>query len=170
MLMQKLRFQSFGRITKNIVSNQFRYFSHGTASSSSSTTTTTETPEGNIGKDGDDDRMLDFSSLDLRYKLDDTKILPRQYKNWAPLPEKLPESLPFAVCRSKNGCYPVYTDIYGGDKKCTIIRKISGDVLVLKEELEKVTWGKEVLVRAGHLRINGQWKWRIVNYLHKLGF
>ena len=164
--MQKFKFQSFNKIPLKIFQNQLRYFSDVIPSSSSTTQENTINNSNTIV----DDKMLDFTSLDLIYQLDHTKELPKKFKNWAPLPDKLPENLPFAVNRTKNGAYPVYIDIYGGDKKCTLIRKISGDVLSLKDELEKVTWGKEVMVRAGHLRVNGDWKWRLVHYLHKMGF
>ena len=173
MLMQKLKFQSIKKLSPKIFQNQLRYFSDVISSSSSSTTTVpplTQENTANINKTLEDDKMFDFTSLDLTYQLDNTKELPKQFKNWAPLPDELPDNLPFAVSRTKNGSYPVYIDIYGGDKKCTLIRKISGDVLALKDELEKVTWGQKVIVKAGHLRINGQWKWRIVHYLHKMGF
>ena len=66
---------------------------------------------------------------------------------------------------------PVYLDYLGaGTKVVTILRKISGDIEILKEELDKVVEDAEVTVRPGKLVVRGNYNKRIKKWLLGLGF
>lgn len=76
----------------------------------------------------------------------------------------------FRIERSRMGNFPIYTDIRnGGSKIVTILRKYSGDVLALAEELQAVT-GKEVTAYHGRLEVRGRHAPVIAEWLGKLGF
>ena len=66
---------------------------------------------------------------------------------------------------------PVYTEFKGaGTKVETILRRISGDVKVLKEDLDEVVENAEVTVRPGKLVVRGNYTLRIKKWLLGLGF
>ena len=57
---------------------------------------------------------------------------------------------------------PVYSDYKGaGTKVETILRRISGDVETLREELVKVVEKAQVTVRPGKLVVRGNYNLRI---------
>lgn len=113
---------------------------------------------------------VDFSSLGLTYEIKQIPELVVKYHAWAPKPE-VPPNLPFAIDRTETGlALPVYTDFVGGYTKVnTILRKIRGDVHILKEEVEKVV-GKPVEVRPGKIVIEGNYNRRLKLWLLGLGF
>ncbi len=66
---------------------------------------------------------------------------------------------------------PVYTDYkHGRTKVITILRKCSGDISILKDEMEKVCDNREVIVRAGSLHVDGNYHRRLKIWLAGLGF
>lgn len=74
------------------------------------------------------------------------------------------------VERSSAGQVPVYTDIKGGGTKViTILRKCSGDINALREDMEKVVMG-EVEVRPGKLIARGNHSALLKRWLMGLGF
>jgi len=89
---------------------------------------------------------------------------------WTPPPKQLP-SLPFVVERTLVGSsLPVYTDFKGGNTKViTMLRKCSGDIDLLKSEMEKVT-GQVVTIRPGKLVVDGNYNSRLKIWLAGLGF
>ena len=89
---------------------------------------------------------------------------------WTPPPKTLP-TLPFVVERTLIGSsLPVYTDFKGGNTKViTMLRKCSGDIDLLKSEMEKVT-GQTVTIRPGKLTVNGNYHARLKIWLTGLGF
>ncbi|XP_058876672.1 large ribosomal subunit protein mL49-like [Acipenser ruthenus] len=54
---------------------------------------------------------------------------------WTP-PSAEPPPLPYTVRRSRMHNIPVYTDITHGNRKMTVIRKISGDIWALEQEVK----------------------------------
>ncbi len=65
----------------------------------------------------------------------------------------------------------MYTEWLGSRTKITtIVRRISGDVKVLKEEMEKVCDNKEVIARPGKLVVEGNYHLRLKKWLSGLGF
>jgi large subunit ribosomal protein L49 len=112
----------------------------------------------------------DFNALNLAYPLtkDPTFQIPRI--GWSPKPDQTP-NLPFLVERTEVGkSLPVYTEYKGGRTKVvTILRKIKGDVNILKAEVEKVV-GREVVVKPGKLVVDGNHHMRLKSYLTGLGF
>ena len=113
---------------------------------------------------------IDFSTLGLKYEVKEIPELVVKYHAWAPKPE-VPPSLPFMIDRTDVGmALPVYTDIVGGKTKVnTILRKIRGDVEILRDEVEKVV-GKPVQVRPGKIVIEGNYNRRLKLWLMGLGF
>eukprot|EP01032_Pedospumella_encystans_P003583 gene3583-4237_t len=113
---------------------------------------------------------IDFSTLGLTYEIKKIPELVVQYHAWAPKPAN-PPNLPFMIDRTDTGmALPVYTDFVGGYTKVnTILRKIRGDVHILKEEVEKVV-GKPVEVRPGKIVIEGNYNRRLKLWLLGLGF
>jgi hypothetical protein len=113
---------------------------------------------------------IDFSNLGLTYELKETPKFVIERHAWSPQPTERPQ-LPFMVDRTEVGLsLPVYTDLKDGDTRViTIIRKIRGDVLVLKAEVEKVV-GREVELRPGKIVIEGNFHRRIKVWLTGLGF
>ena len=66
------------------------------------------------------------------------------------------EDLPFSVERTHKANLPVYTDYRdGGSKKCTVVRKINGDVELFKEELSKVVSNAPIVDKMGRIEISG---------------
>jgi hypothetical protein len=117
---------------------------------------------------GAEESDIDFDALGLKYpvKLRDPVV---ERFQWTPPPEA-PPALPFQVERTAGGFMPVYTDYIAGNTKCiTMIRKCSGDIEALKEELEKVT-GQFVTVRPGKIFVEGNYDARLKKWLTGLGF
>lgn len=79
--------------------------------------------------------------------------------------------LPFEVERTFVGSsLPVYTEYkHGRTKVQTILRKCRGDILLLKNEMEKVC-GKPIIVRPGKLVVDGNYNMRLKKWLAGLGF
>ena len=92
-------------------------------------------------------------------------------RGWAPPPEVTP-ILPFRIERAGvSGGLPVYTDFKAGrTKRVTILRKCRGDILLLRDEMEKVTDGVEVRIRPGRLEVDGNYEKRLKKWLIGLGF
>lgn len=66
---------------------------------------------------------------------------------------------------------PVYIDYKGhGTKTVTQIRKVTGDVEALANDLQKVCDGRPVHVKPGRLEIDGNYSARVKAYLTALGF
>jgi hypothetical protein len=89
---------------------------------------------------------------------------------WTEPPESKPD-LPFAVERSLRGkALPVYSDYKAGRTKViTMLTHCSGDIALLKSEMEKVV-GQEVIVRPGKLVVDGNYVRRLKLWLAGLGF
>ena len=65
----------------------------------------------------------------------------------------------------------MYTDYKNGRTKIiTILRKCGGDVGLLKEEMAKVCDGRDIIVRAGSLHVDGNYHRRLKTWLAGLGF
>ena len=113
---------------------------------------------------------IDFTSLGLTYPVKEIPALVVERHAWAPQPSQLP-SLPFMIDRTEIGMsLPVYTEYRGGGTKViTILRKIRGDVNVLRKEVEKVV-GRSVEVRPGKIEIDGNYHRRLKLWLLGLGF
>jgi large subunit ribosomal protein L49 len=80
------------------------------------------------------------------------------------------EHLPFQIKRTANKQLPVYSDIRNGRTRyLTIVRKFSGDVKELKEELERLL-GLPVTEKVGKLVIPGKHVATVKNWLKQLGF
>ena len=66
------------------------------------------------------------------------------------------EALPFQIERTFKGNLPVFTDVRsGGSKRCTVVRKIYGDMDAFKEELGKVVSNAPIEEKVGRLEISG---------------
>lgn len=105
--------------------------------------------------------------LPLSYKLQDMDL--QKMKSNTPLGNTL--SLPFQIERSHTGNLPVYTDFKSKRTgKFTVLRKITGDVDALEEELKKVTSNSTIEQKAGRLVITGMHQQALNIYLHRLGF
>jgi hypothetical protein len=64
----------------------------------------------------------------------------------------------------------VYTDYKGGRTKViTILRRCSGNIDILKQEMEKVC-GCEVQVCHGSLKVDGNYRLRLKKWLAGIGF
>ncbi len=113
---------------------------------------------------------IDYDALNLTYPMTVPVNFVVQKTAWAPKPVTIP-NLPFEVERSYVGdALPVYTDyVGGGTKVITILRKVKGDIEILKAEVEKVV-GREVEVRPGKLVIVGNYQRRLKVWLTGLGF
>jgi hypothetical protein len=71
-------------------------------------------------------------------------------------PLGLIEALPFQIERTHKNNLPVYTDLKtGGQAKVTVVRKIVGDVDILKTELSKVVSNAPITEKMGRLEISG---------------
>ena len=103
----------------------------------------------------------------LKFKL---QALPKPDTTWnTPLGNT--EHLPFHVQRTSTNNLPVYTDFtYGDSKKLTIIRKVTGDMHAIKEELIKITSNSEVIIKHGKLEVKGLHSAKIKKWLRCLGF
>lgn len=114
---------------------------------------------------------IDFSTLNLKYPLTHDTTFAIERTGWAPPREVMP-NLPFHVDRSTTGKhFPVYTFYSGsGTKVQTVVRRMSGDIETLKEELEKVVENAEVVVRPGKLLVRGNYVLRVKRWLLGLGF
>ena len=65
----------------------------------------------------------------------------------------------------------VYTEWLGSRTKVTtIVRRISGDIKVLQEEMKKVCDNNEVIARPGKLVVEGNYHLRLKKWLSNLGF
>jgi large subunit ribosomal protein L49 len=81
-------------------------------------------------------------------------------------------SVPFSVARTAIGQQvPVYTDYKNGrSRKLTVIRRVSGNVDALVEELRRVTGGAEVTARLGRVEIEGDRAKEVKTWLMAIGF
>eukprot|EP00300_Choanocystis_sp_HF-7_P036935 c52899_g1_i1.p1 GENE.c52899_g1_i1~~c52899_g1_i1.p1 ORF type:complete len:156 (-),score=27.88 c52899_g1_i1:67-534(-) len=81
------------------------------------------------------------------------------------------EGLPFDIQRTKSKMLPVYSDIRNGrTRHITIVRKVTGDMLAMKHDLSLVCGGAEVVAKAGHLEVVGDYKTAVRAWLKSLGF
>ena len=104
----------------------------------------------------------------LTYKLQD---LPENAEEYQFKPLGNTEHIPFQVERTKSGNLPVYKDYKeGGNRKLTIIRKITGDPFLMAEELKKVTSNSEVTIKVGSIVVTGFHKQNVEVWLQRLGF
>ena len=104
--------------------------------------------------------------LPLKYKLQD---LPENHNPLTPIGNT--EKLPFFIERTNSQNLPVYRDSsHGGAQKMTIVRKITGDVEGLMEELQKVCSNSDVKAHVGKVVVKGYHKEVIWDYLIRLGF
>ncbi len=66
---------------------------------------------------------------------------------------------------------PVYSDFKNGRTRAlTVVRKVGGDVYVLREELRRLSGGAAVTVRPGRLEVEGNKSKEIKAWLAGLGF
>ena len=66
------------------------------------------------------------------------------------------EPLPFQIERTHKNNLPVYTDLkMGGQTKVTVVRKVVGDVELLKTELAKVVSNAPIKEKMGRIEISG---------------
>jgi large subunit ribosomal protein L49 len=66
---------------------------------------------------------------------------------------------------------PVYTDYKNGrSRTLTLVRKVSGDVPFLVEELRRVTGGAAVAAKLGRVEIEGDRAKEVRAWLAGLGF
>jgi large subunit ribosomal protein L49 len=81
-------------------------------------------------------------------------------------------SIPFSVTRTSIGQQvPVYTDYKNGrSRMITIIRKVTGNVDALVEELRRITGGAEVTARLGRVEIEGDRAKEVKTWLMSIGF
>jgi len=84
-------------------------------------------------------------------------------------------SLPYHVQRTHSNNLPVYHDIKGGGTlKTTIIRRITGDASVLREELAKLfnlEKGKSSVKNpTNHVVLKGKYRDEVIKYLRERGF
>lgn len=114
---------------------------------------------------------IDFNSLNLSYKLINEPKFTIPRIGWAPKPATIPQNLPFIVERAGPGeGLPVYTDYKAGRTKViTILKRIRGDVLSLRSEIEKVV-GKNAEIKPGKIVIEGNYHKRLKLWLIGLGF
>ena len=65
----------------------------------------------------------------------------------------------------------MYTDYKNGrSRKLTVIRRVSGNVDALVEELRRVTGGAEVIARLGRVEIEGDRAKEVKTWLMAIGF
>ena len=84
---------------------------------------------------------------------------------------QLDETLPFYVDRTHSSNLPVYTDIkMGGSRKCTVIRKVTGDVDEFKAELAKVVSNAPIVDKMGRVEVTGLHSQKVKLWLMRLGF
>lgn len=87
-----------------------------------------------------------------------------------PKPLGVIDKLPFLVERSLSGNLPVYVDYKNRRNiKRTIIRKVTGDIEQLADELRKVCSNSEVRVKVGQIVIPGIHKESVNMLLYRLG-
>ncbi len=111
--------------------------------------------------------QLTQSLLPLEFKLQEMDL--SKMKSNTPLGNT--GALPFQVERSHTGNLPIYTDFKKKRTgKFTVLRKITGDVDALEEELKKVTSNSSIEQKAGRLVITGLHQQALNIYLHRLGF
>lgn len=82
------------------------------------------------------------------------------------------EKLPFQFARTTNQQLPVYSDIKNGhSRRVTILRKYSGDVRELKEELTRLL-GENTTIEehSASLQITGHHVLKLKRWLRRLGF
>lgn len=83
------------------------------------------------------------------------------------------DTLPFQVERTDNGRWlPVYTDVRKGRTQLiTMVRKVSGDLEEMREEMSKVCANQEVRIRTGpRLEVKGRYTTQLRGWLAGLGF
>jgi hypothetical protein len=114
---------------------------------------------------------INFDELHLKYPLTQPINFIVARTGSSPQPEKPPANLPFHVDRTILAKeLPVYTDVkHGKTKVITMIRRISGDVEELRQDMARVC-GKEVRVAPGQLIVDGNYVLRLKYWLTGLGF
>ena len=66
---------------------------------------------------------------------------------------------------------PVYTDYrVGGQRKVTVVRKVSGDLNALKEELSKVVSNSPIEEKMGRIEISGLHAEKVKLWMRRVGF
>lgn len=66
---------------------------------------------------------------------------------------------------------PVYTDFSGGDsKKLTIVRRITGDIEAMRDELIKITGNSQAVIKHGKIEVTGLHSSKVKKWLRCLGF
>lgn len=160
-----------GAVAASIISNGFHSSMHLNGGPRPWKDHTRYNPVIHQAQKGPEDHDIDFSSLNLKYPITHSTTPVVLSSWWTPPPEKLPD-LPFFITRTtKGGGLPVYTDFVGGGKTkiVTLVRKCSGDIEALKDEIEKVC-GTAVIVKPGKLLISGNYHLRLKKYFTGLGF
>lgn len=82
------------------------------------------------------------------------------------------ENLPFQFARTKAHQLPVYSDIKNGySRRVTVLRKYSGNVVEIKEELHRLLGPQtKVEEHQGEIQINGHHVLKLKRWLRRLGF
>lgn len=82
------------------------------------------------------------------------------------------EKLPFQFTRTENQQLPVYSDIKNGhSRRVTVLRKYSGDVRELKDELARLLGeSTKIEEHSASLQINGHHVLKLKRWLRRLGF
>jgi large subunit ribosomal protein L49 len=82
-----------------------------------------------------------------------------------------PAGLPFSVLRTHTQGIPVYSDYKNGRTRVvTILRKIDGDAVSMREELQRVLGGAKIALRTGYIEIEGNRVQEVKTWLAGLGF
>ena len=86
-------------------------------------------------------------------------------------------SVPYTVMRSAFNRYPVYTDIKNRHQVKTIVRKVSGNIGVLKRDLEEYVAHKTkkqvqitIMPISYSLKLNGKHSRTIIDFLKEKQF
>lgn len=79
------------------------------------------------------------------------------------------KSLPYTICRTVNGEFPVYK-VYKGNGRIvnTVVRNILGDVSAFRKDLALVC-ESPVKLHMGTLEVRGIHTWKIKEYLESIG-
>eukprot|EP00696_Hemimastix_kukwesjijk_P017276 gnl/Hemi2/5892_TR2039_c0_g1_i1.p2 gnl/Hemi2/5892_TR2039_c0_g1~~gnl/Hemi2/5892_TR2039_c0_g1_i1.p2 ORF type:complete len:153 (+),score=24.70 gnl/Hemi2/5892_TR2039_c0_g1_i1:173-631(+) len=109
--------------------------------------------------------------LHLKYPPKHDPLPPSPFPSgWMP-PLGGTEDLPFRVERTKSKVLPVYSDFKGGNRRLTVLRKISGDVKELGEEIRRYFKGAvDVRMRLGRIELKGDHCNELRIWLRKHGF
>ena len=122
------------------------------------------------------DANIDFGALGLQFPPTKVPELVVKGSFWTPPPaageKPVYEDIPFSVDRTEPGKgLPVYTDYKGGGTKVvTVLRKVRGDMDVLRDEMMRVCDGENVELKLGKLIVTGNYNARVKMWLTGLGF